>query len=204
MKLTNQRKGAAVVLGLGVLALGIDRFVLRAGDSGPAAAHASTVAHEPDTQASTPETDAPALAVRAAAQGPTLSDLLEKHRTTSPEIGDAFAVPSEWSLAAKADTPVEQPAKLHKEIVDPLASKMRLTAVSQGRNDNGGSAIINGRTLVQGEKHELEIGGEKYGVMLLGTPTHDTAVIQFTDSGREVVIKRAAMQSSENSTRTSR
>lgn len=202
MKLSNQRKGAAVVLGLGVLALGIDRFVLRAGESGPAAAHAAPTTSEHDSLATQLVDATPAAAVIR--QGPTLSDLLEKHRGTSHDIGDAFSVPPEWTVVANADKPIDQPVKPHKEISDPLASKMKLSAVSQGRTENGGSAIVNGRTLVQGERNELDIGGEKYEVVLLSTPTHDTAVIQFADSGREVTIKRTAMQSSENSTRTSR
>jgi hypothetical protein len=203
VKLTNQRKGVAVVLGLGVLALGIDRFVLRGDDSGPAAALAAPAANESDTQTIAVLQPATSAAT-VAPQGPTLSDLLEKHRDSSHDIGDAFSVPSEWIVTAKVEKPVEQPSTTPKDVVDPLASKMKLTAVSQGRKDNAASAIINGRTLVQGEKHDLEIGGETYEVILVSTPTYDTAIVQFTDSSREVVIKRAALHSSENSARTSR
>lgn len=198
VKLSNQRKGAAIVLGLGVLALGLDRFVFRAEDSGPAAANASPIDAAPAAAAAPTATDQ----VSSAPQGPTLSDLLEKHRGSSSIVGDAFAVPAEWVVAAKVEKAIEQIETPKKDAIDPLLSRLKLSAVSQGRTESTGTAIVNGQTLIVGQEHDLVIGSEKYAVILQSVPAHDTAILKFVSSSREVTITRAS--GSENHARSSR
>ncbi|MBU6413478.1 MAG: hypothetical protein KGS45_08385 [Planctomycetes bacterium] len=187
MKLTKQRKGAAIVLGLGVLALGLDRLVLRKESSGPAAANASPAAVESHPPAAVA---GPALAANQPPQGPTLSELLEQHRSHAGTVGDAFAVPADWIVVAKQEKPIQEVAVTPEPASDPLIAHLKLSAVSQGRAERRGSVIVNGHTLIQGAKQDLEIGGEIYSVILKSTPAHDTAVIEFVSSGREVVVKR--------------
>ncbi len=200
MKLTNQRKGVAIVLGLGVLALGIDRFVLRADESGPAAASASPV------DLDTPQSSGNAVAqspIQPASQGPTLSDRLERHRHSSGDIGDAFAVPASWIPPAKIETPIAIKVETNDPL-DELVAKMKLTAVAPSRQGVASTALINGRTLVQGAAGNVDIGNESYAIELISTNGHESAVIRFVSSGREVTLKRAAHSSPENHGRSSR
>lgn len=198
MKLTNQRKGTALVLGLGVLALGVDRFVLRADASGPAAANASPI--EAALDSSTPATAAPPSSTP---QGPSLSDLLEKHRSGSGEIADAFAVPSSWVIADQVPHAESAPLEL-KDPLQELASQLKLTAVAPSRQGVASTALINGKTLIEGKETTVEVGNDSYLVMLISTNGHESAVIKFMRSGREVVLKRAAHSGSENHGRSSR
>ena len=200
MKLTNQRKGVAIVLGLGVLALGLDRFVLRADQAGPETAEASP------TDSTTPSTsDAPPIAASmpSAAAGPSLSDRLEKHRTAGADAADAFALPAEWIVPIAKEKPVVAAPEV-KDPLHQLANQLKLTAIIPGRNGAQSSAVINGKTLRAGVAETVQIGADKYSLELVSTDDSGSAVIRFTSSKREVTIKGQHDLGSENSRRSSR
>lgn len=200
MKLTNQRKGVAIVLGLGVLALGLDRFVLRADQAGPETAEAS-----PADLTTPPVSEAvpPAASIPLPPAGPSLSDRLEKHRAAGTDAADAFALPSEWIAPVAKEKPVTAAPEI-KDPLQQLTSQMKLTAILPGRNGAQSTVVVNGKTLRAGTSELVQIGNDKYSLELVSTDDTGSATIRFTSSKREVTIKGQHDLGSENSRRLSR
>lgn len=181
MKLSKNNKLYAAVLGLGVLALGVDKLFL---GGGPSEATAQT----PEALSDKP--GAPNLP-GAAAMPRTLSvatqlDSLSERAALPPAAADtdAFGVPTALAAAVDAElerVKAEQLRQAHEKQAAELLASLRLTAVRIPREGTP-QALINGNLLYLGD----DVSGTAFRVIEI---TSDHVVLQGADEGPRVTLE---------------
>ena len=164
---TKSQKISGAVLGLAVVAFGVDRWVLSAPAGAAEAEVAATelVVSRPATAVARKANSAePATPAATPAPAITLANRLTAlgvaRRFDFEPVGDAFRVAPEWlppvpgeTAAASGKAPAASAAKRVKPKVNHaavFAGKHRLTAVMS--NDGGGKVIVDGRFYVPGQQ----------------------------------------------------
>ncbi len=147
--LTKQQRALAIVLGLGAVAVGIDRFVLDSGVTAPSGASAAA----PVAAASPAPTAAPVEATKSAVV--TVADRLVKHTSgvdLVAAVPDAFAT-SGKTKSASTSTPT-RPADL---------PQLSITSVLSGK-----AAVINGVLVSVGQERQVPLpGGSRVAVKVV-------------------------------------
>lgn len=147
MKLTREHKVLLGVVGAGVLALGVDRFVLSDSATAPQTAAADDYAIVPHGSAASPapvrsDTANPAPpAAPVARTGPTIAQSLRttrgRHAAVFARARDAFVIPPGWLGPAAAAAPPIAPQAENKR-VELFLKQHKLAAVM-----NNHIAIVN-------------------------------------------------------------
>ncbi|MGD9789847.1 MAG: hypothetical protein AB7Q00_03725 [Phycisphaerales bacterium] len=172
MTLTKQQRALAIVLGLGALAVGIDRFVLDSGVTAPSGASAAApVAAAPPTPTVTP--------VKATqSSGVSVADRLVKHEASMDLVAavpDAFAT-SGNTKAANTSTP-SRPADL---------PQLTITSVLSGK-----AAVINGVLVSVGQGRQVPLpGGTKVAVKVveIAPGENSTNLVKVEVTGRVATL----------------
>lgn len=175
MELTNRHKLLLGVVGVGVAAVAVDRFVLSDSAPGVAAAAVVHVAPAPAVQAAS----SPAVADGSADR---LQRLAETLPAPTPEndslVAGAMIAPLNWLPDTQRKAAEQQGSRVSRE--DELAERFHLTSVFTA---GGGYATISGEKIAVGATNE------KLGIKLLAIvpPAHRTpgaAIVEYR--GREV------------------
>lgn len=155
MVLTRERKLLAAIVGLGAIALFVDRVMLSDSHTGPSSAAANALA--PDVSSvvvplAVPQTHEPSAKEAAVKTAPSIADrLAEAARELSAEPSrDAFTPAPGWggftSPHAEAPAATATPATGRLQT---FADTHKLSAIMAG--SGGGVAIIDGRPLTLGQ-----------------------------------------------------
>jgi hypothetical protein len=140
---SKNRKVAAVILGLAVAALAVDKFVLGGGATPTFAADASPAATEVSAAPGAAATAAKGPTVSVAGQLEQLRDRIDLE--TGPQLVDAFAPPralAEVIEAGNARQQLEERTAKSAEQAEKLRRELRLTATATASSKRG--AMING------------------------------------------------------------
>ncbi len=178
VKLSRNNKVYAAVLGLGVLALGVDKLFL---GGGPAEAMAETPTPAPAKPAA--QATAPRQTRSVAEQIDALSDSMPLPPAPS-EDADAFGLPPALAGAVEAEIrrqSAERDRAAREREAEELLRSLRLTAVRIPRGDTP-QALINGRLLSLGH----EVPGTTFRVVEITT---DEAVLEAAAGGTRVTLR---------------
>lgn len=181
MKLSKNNKLYAAVLGLGVLALGVDKLFLGGGPSEATAQTPGALTDKPNTPG----------AAGAASMAPTLSvatqlESLGEQMALPPAAADADAFGVPTALAEAVDAEIgrlkaeEQRRAQEKQAAELLAS-LRLTAVRIPREGTP-QALINGQLLKLGN----DVPGTAFRVVEI---TAEKAVLEGAEEGPRITLK---------------
>lgn len=178
MKMTKQRIVLAAILGTGLLALGVDRFVLQSSATAPQAASAVTpVLAEPSLQEQALELARETLEESEVDSRPSLAGRLNEtarqHALPDQPERDAFAPSLAWTAAMTVTEPVEA---IDDGQVRRFKQRHTLNAVMTP--GDRGVVVVNGQP--------LRVGGQIDGYTLVSVQGHSAT---FEGPAGLVVLK---------------
>lgn len=189
MELTNRHKLLLGVVGVGVAAVAVDRFVLS--DSAPSTATAALV----HTAPAPPAQSAPTAPV-VDGSADRLQRLAEVLPAPTPEneatVAGAMTAPLNWLPDTERKAAEQQPGRVSRE--NELAERFHLTSVF---------TVGPGYATISGEKIAVGGSSDKLGIKLMAIvpPAHRTpgaAIIEYRGQEVRLTTGYAKLQHSEN------
>lgn len=182
MEPAKRRNLALTILGLGLLALGVDHFLLRPGAVGPASAQAASVM-EPSASAPQPtHAPAPSAPITLAQRLREVAGELEARRnpTSSGPLPNAFDAPAAWRTVQTPEaTPAADPIP-EAEVQFPDLKLSSLTSTL---------AVICGKTVVAGAAPvEVSMGDRKVKVAVISIDVKARQAVVEIDARRVVLV----------------
>ena len=170
--LTKQQRALAIVLGLGAVTVGIDRFVLDSGMTAPSGASAAA----PIAETSQAPRVTPVSTTKATDVG--IADRLVKHAASKDHaapVPDAFASPS--TTKSTSSTPASRPVDL---------PQLAITSVLSGK-----AAVINGVLVSVGQERQIPLaGGTRVAVKVveIAAGVNSTNLVKIEVTGRVATL----------------